>query len=107
MVTQRFDVFRNPSPRSVNTVPYVVVLQSELLDDLPTRVVAPLVKAAALAGRPATRLNPELEVEGETLFLLTQQVGAVPLRSLTRRVGSLEDRRDVIVAALDLLFSGI
>ena len=107
MVIRRFDVFRNPSPRSASTVPYVVVLQSELLDDLPTRVVAPLVKVAALSGKAATRLNPRFEIEGESVFLMTQQLGAVPSSSLTRRVSSLQDAREDFVRALDLLFSGI
>ena len=107
MVRRRFDVFRNPNPKSQRTVPYLVLLQSELLEELPTQVVAPLVRSSALAGRAATRLNPSFELEGEAVFLLTQQIGAVPTRSLTNRITSLEQDRDLIVAALDLLFSGI
>lgn len=107
MVVRRFDVFRNSNPRSARTVPYLVLLQSELLDELPTQVVAPLVRATALAGKGASRLNPAFEIEGEAVFLLTQQVGAVPVSSLSNRVANLEHSRDAIVAALDLLFSGI
>ena len=104
---RRFDVFRNPSPRSRRDVPYLLLLQSELLDALPTQVVAPLVKPAALGGRPAARLNPSFQVEGQPVFLLTQQLGAVRTTALSNCVGSLAHERAVIVEALDLLFSGI
>ena len=107
MVTRRFDVFPNPSPRSARSIPYVVVLQSDLLDEMPSQVVAPLIRVSALANRPATRLNPRFEIEGTAVCLLTQQIGAVAASSLTRRVGSLEEHRELVVAALDFLFGGI
>ena len=68
MVMRRFDVFRNPSPRSSRTIPYLVLVQSELLDELPTQVVVPLVKGAALGGRAAARLNPSFDIEGAAGF---------------------------------------
>lgn len=103
---RRFDVFRNPSPKSQKAIPYLVVLQSELLDEFSTQVVGPLVRASTL-GRPAKRLNPRFEIEGHTVYLLTQQLGAVSTRSLSQHVTSLEPQRHDITAALDLLFSGI
>lgn len=107
MVRRRFDVFRNANPKTARAVPYLLLLQSDLLDELPTQVVAPLVKTTALASRGAARLNPSFDLEGEAHFMLTQQMGAVATASLSERVGSLESRCDDITAALDLLFSGI
>ena len=107
MVIRRFDVFRNPNPRSQRAVPYLVVLQSELLDGLPTQTVAPLVKAAAIGGKAAARLNPTFTIDGEAVVMLTQQVGSVAATTLTHRVANLDASRDVIVAALDFLFSGV
>lgn len=104
---RRYDVFSNPNPHSARTVPFLVVLQSEFLEGLATRVVAPLVKAASLEGKPAARLNPSFEIEGQTVFLLIQQIGAVPTRSLSKRVGSLEAQAGVIIGAIDFLLSGI
>ena len=106
MVIRRFDVFENPNPRTVRTVPYLMVLQSELLDGLVTQVVVPLVKAGALGGKGATRLNPTLSIEGDEVVMLTQQLGAVATGSLARRVSNLDHRREAIVGALDFLFSG-
>jgi toxin CcdB len=107
VVIRRFDIFENPNPRTVRTVPYLMVLQSELLDGLATQVVVPLVKPLALGGKAAARLNPIVSIDGEDVVMLTQQVGAVATRSLTKRVGNVADHREAIVGALDFLFSGI
>ena len=48
----QFDFYRNPDPRTNPTVPYLLNVQSGLLDVLATRVVVPLVKAAEM-GKPA------------------------------------------------------
>jgi toxin CcdB len=106
MVIRRFDVAQNPNPRSRKAIPYVVVLQSELLDAMDTRTVAPLARAKGISGRGADRLNPVFEFDGERLVMLTQLLGAAPLASLMR-AGSLEHERGRIVDALDFLFSGI
>ncbi len=104
---EQFDVFRNPNAKAVRTVPWLLVVQSGLLDQLPTRLVAPLVRPAALMGLPASRLNPTFSVGGDPVVMLTQQLGAVPTRSLSHRVASLADRRSVIIAAVDFLLSGV
>jgi toxin CcdB len=106
MVIRRFDVAKNPSPRSRKAIPYVVVLQSELLDAMDTRSVAPLARVKGSSGRGAERLNPVFDFNGEQLVMLTQLLGAAPLASLTR-VGTLEHERGRIVDALDFHFSGI
>ena len=38
----QFDVYRNPDPGSQGRIPFVVVLQSNLLDAVENHVVAPL-----------------------------------------------------------------
>jgi len=105
MVMKQFDVFRNPSG-SARTAPFLLLIQSDLLDDFPTRMVAPLVRPASLS-LPATRLNPTFKVEGEPLVMLTQQLGAVPKRSLKARVASLERHRTEIIGAIDFLLGGV
>lgn len=107
MVTHRFDVFRNPNPAAVKHIPFLLVLQSELLHELPTRVVAPLARANAIKGPPVTMLNPEFEIGGVRLVMLTQQIAAVPLDVLRKHETNIESQRDTILRALDFLFSGI
>ena len=40
---RQFDVCENPSARSREAAPFVVVLQSHLLNEMPTVIVAPLL----------------------------------------------------------------
>ncbi len=104
-MSARFDVFRNPS--GSKTHPFVVVVQHELLEQLPTRLVIPLVRKEHLGGPAITRLNPTWVIERVPVVLLTQQLGAVRAAGLKKRVGSVADRGPEILAAIDILLSGI
>lgn len=66
----QFDVHRNPNPDTNGEVPYLVNPQSELLDPLATRVVAPLFKESSMP-KPARYLNPVFEVRGERVVMST------------------------------------
>jgi toxin CcdB len=103
----QFDVYRNPNPATRGRIPYLVDVQSELLDSLATRVVVPLCKPAVLKGRLAERLNPVFQVEGRKVCMLTPELAGVPARTLGAPVGNLSAERDAFVAALDLIISGI
>lgn len=102
----QFDVYRNPNPDTAGEVPFLLDLQSDLLDPLSTRVVAPLLTAAALP-RPARYLNPVFEVEGTRVVLSTAELAGVSRRALGERVGSLVELRGEILRAVDFLLSGI
>jgi toxin CcdB len=103
---RQFDVYRNPSSASARAVPLLLIVQSDLLDEFPTRVVAPLVRPEDLKA-PARRLNPTFEIDGTTVIMLTQQLGAIPKRSLKQRVGSLAEQRTTIIGAIDVLLGGV
>lgn len=104
-MSARFDVYKNPSGSKSH--PFVVVVQHQVLDGLPTRVVVPLVAREALEGLPISRLNPTFVIGRKSLVLLTQQLGAVRTSSLTAHVGSLIDHSAEILSALDVLISGV
>ena len=103
---RQFEVLRNPNPQTAAWAPYLLVLQNDLLRDLRTAVVAPLVRQADF-GRPMQVLNPLFEVQGEPLVLSTAELAGVSTAMLGETVASLADRRTEIIAALDLLFTGI
>ena len=84
----------------------MVVIQSDLLDELATRVVAPLL-LRGVGGRGLRSLNPELTIGDETLVLMPQLLATLTVAELGEQVDSLEHRRDEIVRALDALLSGI
>lgn len=102
----RFDVFPNPGAHA-NTSPYLLDVQSELLDGLDTRMVIPLRSIESFAQvKLPTRLTPVVYVTGREFLLETPKMGAVPKRILKSPVASLVDQREQITAALDFLFQG-
>lgn len=103
--SERFLYFRNPG--NARVFPFVVVVQHPLLGSLDTRVVVPLVKKEHLGARALTRLNPQWTVEKQAVVFLAQQLGALPLSSLGKPLGSLESKSAEILGALDVLFSGV
>ena len=100
----QFDVYENPNEEANQTVPYLLDLQADLLDNLATRVVAPLV-AAALVGRAVNHLNPRFKVN-DSVVLSTAELAGVPTSVLGEKIGSLKEQRSEIIAALDFLFTG-
>lgn len=103
----QFDVYRNPNPTTRARVPFVLDVQAELLDSLLTRVVVPLCKLDTIGAKPAERLNPQFEIDGRKLVMLTQELAAVPRKALGDLAGNLSSERAAIIAALDLMFTGI
>ena len=100
------DVYLNRDARTSKSRPYVVELQSGLLDKLPTTVIAPLAKPQSVDRLSILRLNPSVSVKGMTLILLTQDHAAIPRALLKSPVANLSPQRDEIIAALDFLFTG-
>jgi toxin CcdB len=103
----QFDVYRNPNPATRTRNPYLLDVQAELLDALATRVVVPLCRPDVLSGKPAERLNPQFELEGRKVLMLTPELAGVSRKVLGEQVANLADERTAIIAALDLVFTGI
>ncbi len=104
---RRFDVYRNENAMTQKRAPFLVVLQSELLSDMLTVVVAPIAKLSLVEGRATAMLMPKVSVDDREYLIYIPELAAIPARSLRKRVASLESERDAITRALDLLFSGI
>jgi len=100
------DVYPNRDARTAKSRPYVVDLQSWLLDDLPSTIIAPLAIPDSIDSKRILRLNPDLHVGGTTLVLLAQDLAAVPRPALRNPVANLSPQREEILAAIDFLFTG-
>jgi len=102
----QFEVYRNPGNHS-RTTPYLLDVQSNLLDDLQSCVVIPLRSLDSYAKvKVPTRLTPVVHIEGEDFLLETPKMGAVPRRILKSPVASLAAEQFLITSALDFLFHG-
>jgi toxin CcdB len=94
----RFDVYRVDGT-------LVVDCQADLLRDLTTRFVVPLLPRSAVA-KPAARLNPEVGFKSHTYVLMPQAAATVKHSDLGPAMGSLEESTEAIIGALDMLISG-
>lgn len=103
----QFAVYRNPNARTRATYPLLLDIQSDLLEDLATRVVIPLTSAPALTRQPMSTLSPWLSVEGQRYLVLTPQLAGVSRADLGSEVANLAAHRDAIIAAIDLLVTGV
>ena len=92
---------------SKGEVPYLLDIQSPLLDKLATRVVVPLYPVDRLPFPAVSRLSPEWEIEGNVYRLLTPNIAALPCKWLGRSVLDCSAQSHTIVATLDMLISGI
>jgi toxin CcdB len=101
----QFDVCRNPNPDTQAAIPYLLEVQSDLLESIATCVVVPLVGTSERK-KPAKYLNPILDIEGTQVIMLTEQIAGIPRRALGKRIVSLSSKRQEIMTALDFLFSG-
>jgi toxin CcdB len=82
-------------------------VQSDLIADLGTRIVVPLVPGEQRRIKPVEILMPEFKIEGKRYLMLTPQLAGIPAADLGEQVFSLRDHRDSIVKAIDLLITGI
>jgi toxin CcdB len=83
----------------------VVDLQSDFLDWLNTRLVAPLVPFAQVP-IPAKHLNPVFTLPDGKYVLLIQSMAAVRASELGSIVADLSPESDAITRALDMVFQG-
>lgn len=96
----RFDVYR-----SAGSADLLLDCQSDLLRDISTRFVVPLMLLEN-APQPARRLNPVFRIEGRDYAMVTQFAAAIALRDCGGVVTSLDSEHDIIVNALDMLITG-
>lgn len=101
----KFDIFRLSSNGTL-----VVNIQAEILDDLNTRVVAPLLPID-LSPKPADKLNPIFAIGGKRYVLVTQFMATVKVSEFGEKVGNLSnDNSQVSNAqvsnAIDMLMYG-
>ena len=101
----QFDIYENPNEKTNQTIPYLLDIQSDLLANLATRVVVPLITATAM-GKAIKHLNPQFTVKRVKVFMATAELAGIPVRALGETVESLKDRRDDIISALDFLITG-
>ena len=98
----QFDVYENINPRTNEEIPYLLDIQNDILKNLQTRVVVPLV----LNMKPAKILNPQFEINNLTVTMSTVELAGISMNNLGSVVCSLKDKRDEIISAVDFMTTG-
>lgn len=86
--------------------PFLLEIQSDIIDDLNTRLAIPLYPLTGLRSQAPLRLTPLLEINGEPYLLLTHAMASVRKSQLGAEVCSVEQYRYQIKSALDFLLDG-
>lgn len=102
----QFLVYRNADAASRKQIPYLLDVQSDLIETTGSRVVVPLITPER-AGGVIQRLMPFVPVGGEAMVMDTSQIMGIPMRMLGEPVADISKERGAIMAALDMLISGI
>lgn len=102
----QFDVYQNLNPRSKSHIPYLLDIQHDLLSQLSTRVVIPLLIHEALS-IPADILNPVFTIENRDVILSTAELAGIDKKQLGAVLTNMSQERDKIIAAIDFLITGI
>lgn len=99
----RFDLYET---RSSHT-PYLLDVQSDLLNGLTTRVVLPVIPEEVGQSAVIPRLNPKIMISNRPCIVMTQDMATIPADKLRKRLTNIEaEHRDNITAAIDFLFQG-
>lgn len=102
----QYDVYPNPSRSAADGIPYVVVVQSDLLDALATRLSMPLAVPDGSSKVPAA-LCPLIVVKGQRLHALAHYAAPLPAKLLKKPVDNVGTQASALVAAMDAVLSGI
>jgi toxin CcdB len=101
------EVHANPNPASKMAIPLLLEVQADLLSALESRVVVPLYRKDAAPRYAIARLTPILEFQGQPYVAMVPELAGLARRSLGTCLGNMPSARAEIIAALDLLFTGI
>lgn len=102
----QYDVYANPSRSAAEGIPYVVVIQSDLLVALATRLTVPLA-LLDVANKVPTVLCPVITVKGERLHALAHYAAPLPAKLLRRPVDNVSAQASALVSAMDAVVSGV
>lgn len=98
----QFDVYENLNDKSRQNIPYLLDIQNDVLKNLSTRVVIPLV----ITNQSINFLNPKFTINQIDVILSTAEIASIPSEILGNKICSLKDKREEIIGAVDFLVTG-
>lgn len=102
----QYSVYSNANPSTKSIYPYIVDVQSPLLDALETRLAIPLSLASRFNDKAIRNLTPIMTVNGLEYVVLAPQMAAIPKRLIGAFVVDCGKYRNEILASIDFLVTG-
>jgi|SRR5690554_1799812 len=104
----QFGVYRNRNAGTRAQYPLLLNVQSDLIAETGTRVVVPMLPVTQGRRSPAiSGLAPVVDINDMPHVLVVPLLAAIEVADLGPLETDLTDERSTIMAALDLLISGI
>jgi toxin CcdB len=103
----QFTVYQNKNSATKKTVPFLLDIQSDLLQDLKTTVVIPLYFFESSQHMLLTKLTPVLTIDNKDYLALTTQLAGISRKELGKTVALLDSYRIAIIDAIDFMLQGV
>jgi toxin CcdB len=100
---RQYDLCHNKG-RGAKRSPYLLVIQRDMVSDLPTRLVAPVLRLPSK--NAITKVMVPVVIEGEDLFISLPEIFSIDNNMLGAVVSNLDKLHENIVRALDMLVTG-
>jgi len=91
---------------SKSTVPYLLDIQNDFLEDLETRLVIPVYPANVLHGKRMTKLTPMIEIDGVQYILMIPELTSISKKYLGAEIINISQHRTMVLSAIDLMVTG-
>uniref|UniRef100_UPI00261CD0C0 CcdB family protein n=1 Tax=Oceanispirochaeta sp. TaxID=2035350 RepID=UPI00261CD0C0 len=83
---KQFDIFRNKNPNSSKEVPFLINLQSDPMDLLATRIVAPLRRETEYSDQKLSRVHIPISIGKEEYIIFISELAAIPSELMGEKV---------------------
>jgi toxin CcdB len=103
----QFSVHKNKNPQTKGYAPFLLDIQHPLVSHLEMRVAVPLVDQSRRDSEGFKKLTPTCEIAGVTYLIVVPLLAAIPQSQLGAQVADLSAQRNEILAAIDMMISGI
>ena len=103
----QWKLFKNPNKATLAHFPLLLDIQSDLLDDLRTTVVIPLMPKRLWGAHALSRLNPVVQFNDASYVVMTQNIGVIDRKTLGDVSGDLAKYRAEIIDAVGFVITGL
>lgn len=103
---RQFVVYANKGP-SRKIYPFLMNIQSDLITETESRLSVPLFPFKGGRSPAISELSPVIDIEESKYVLLMPLMAGISIEQLGKPIADVSHERTAIMAALDLLISGI